>query len=146
MDANLATKALNCITVNSVLTKRALDELSVHRSSQQKAASMRSALLDQMLEVGCVAGHQKQAADAMLCSHAETLGLLKMAVDKIAKLQAQIQKTAGDLGQGVDEGEATGTEKVAGDYNSLDDGYVGRKTSRRKVSDEAILRVMQPAR
>ena len=145
MDATLANKALNVVAVNSALVKRSLDEVSVHRSSQEKAASLRPALLAQMLETGCVAQHQKQAADAMLCSHAETLGLLKMAVDKIAKLQAQVQKTAGDLGHGVDE-DSTGAVKTAGDYNSVEDSYVGRKTGQRKASDEAILKVLQPAR
>ena len=141
MNAALATKAVNYVAVSSALTKRALDELSVHRTGQEKAASLRPDLLKRMLEVGAVAEHQKEAAEAMLASHAETMNLLKLAVDKIAALQAQ--KRASDLGEGVDAGEVDATSaKEAGDYDSLNDNYAGRRTSRRKASDLAILSVL----
>ncbi len=142
MNAALATKTVNYVAVSSALTKRALDELSVHRASQEKAATLRPDLLKRMLEVGAVGEHQKQAAEAMLGSHAETLNLLKLAIDKIGQLQSQAQKQASDLGQGVDAGEAGVSPKLAGDYDSLTDGYVGRKTSQRKASDAAILSVL----
>ena len=141
MNAALAQKGLNYVQVSSVLTKRALDELSVHRAAQTKAAALRPDILKQMLEIGAVGEHQKEAAEAMLASHPETIGLLKLALDKIAKLQATITKHAVDLGEGVDDKEA-GSVKTAGDYDSLTDGYVGRKTGRRKASDEAILSVL----
>lgn len=146
MNAALATKAINYVAVSSALTKRALDELSVHRTAQQKAASLRSDVLQLMLQVGAVGEHQKQAAEAMLGSHAETMGLLKLAVEKIGLLQSKLQKAAGDLGEGVEADEAGGLTagKQAGDYDSLSDPYVGRKTSRRKASDEAILAVLNP--
>lgn len=145
MNPALATKALNYVAVSSALTKKALDELSVHRASQQKAAAARPELLKRMIEVGAVAEHQKQAAEAMLGSHAETLGLLKMAVERIAKLKEQTQKQASDLGQAVDPKEAgvSGEAKLAGDYDSLTDPHVGRKTSQKKASDVAILRVLE---
>jgi hypothetical protein len=148
MNANLANAALNYVAVSSALTKKALDELQVHRTSQQKAAAMRSELLDHMLKAGTVNERTKQAADAMLGSHPETLGLLKSAVDLIAKLKTQLQKQALDTGTGVDPKEAgvAGVEKSAGDYDSLTDPFVGRKTSQVKASDRAIMRVMENPR
>ena len=139
MNTTLATKALNYVQVSSALTKRALDELSVHRAAQEKAASMRAEILSRMIEVGAVAEHQKTAADAMLASHPETLNLLKMAIDKLAKMQGALQKHAVDLGEGVNETEAGAQTKTAGDYDSITDGYVGRKTGKRKASDVALM-------
>jgi hypothetical protein len=139
MNQQLATKALNYVAVTSALTKRALDELSVHQTSQEKAASMRGDVLDTLVNAGCVGDHQKQAAEAMLGSHAETLGLLKSAAEKIGKLQEQVVKQASDLGQGEDPASVGGSTP---DYDSINDGYVGRKTGEKKASDLAILKVL----
>lgn len=141
MKPNFAKKILGHVAVSSELTKRALDELQVHRSAQTKAAALRSDLLKRLVETGCVGEHQKQAAEAMLGSHAETMGLLKAAVDKLAVFQAQLQKQAGDLGQGVDPKDAGSTKTAS--YDSLNDPFVGRKTSQRKASDDAIAKVLQ---
>ena len=139
MNPQLSNKVLNYVAVSSALTKKALDELQVHRAAQQKAASVRPELLARMLQVGAIAEHQKQAGEAMLASHPETLSLLKLAVDKIEKLQGQVQKSAADLGQGVEDNAGV---KTAGDYDSMNDPFVGRRTSQRKASDVAILRVL----
>jgi len=142
MNQNIATKALNAVTVYSVLTKRALDELQVHRTSQEKAASVRDATLEALVKAGCVSEEQRTAAEAMLASPAEALGLLKSAAEKIGEMQAQLVKHASDLGEGVDPSVVGGNSPA--DYDSLNDGYVGRKTSEKKASDEAILKVLQP--
>jgi len=148
MNPQQATTALNYVAVTSALTKRALDEVQVHRTSQEKAASLRPTVLQQLIDAGCVGQHQKEAAEAMLGSHAETLQLLKSAATKIAEQQKQISKTASDLGRGIDHKEAGLGKSAAaeGSYNSLTDGYVGRKTSEKKASDEAILRVLSDPR
>jgi len=143
MNTKIATAALNYVAVSSAMTKKALDELGVHRDSQTKAAALRPDLLQLMIETGAVSEEQKQAADAMLGSHAETLGLLRSAIEKMAGMKAKIEKQAAELGQPADEDEASlGGDKAAGDYNSLEDGYVGKKTSQKKASDEAILKVL----
>jgi len=142
MNPAIATKALNYVAVSSQLVKRALDEVQVHRAAQQKAAAMRGNVLALMLKTGSVAEHQKDAAEAMLGSHAETMGLLKTAIEKLATLKGQLQKQAADLGQGVDEHDVGGAQQAG--YDSLEDGYVGRKTSQKKASDEAILKVLGP--
>jgi hypothetical protein len=144
MDPKLANQTLQYVQVTTALTKRALDEVQVHRDSQEKAASMRNNVLESLIEAGCVGETQKQAAEAMLGSHAETLNLLKLASDKIKDQQAKLVKHAGDLGAGVDPAEvgANGSVKSADEYDSMTDGYVGRKTSEKKASDEAILKVL----
>jgi len=141
VDPKLANAALNTVAVYSALTKKALDEVSTHREAQEKAASVRPDLLNLMLETGAVTEEQKEAADAMLGSHAETLGLLKSALTKMAEFKTQIEKQASELGRPDDDTSLGG---ALGDYDSLSDGYVGRKTSQKKASDEAILSVLQP--
>jgi hypothetical protein len=140
MHEKLATATLNYVAVTSALTKRSLDALGVHQAAQKKAADMRPGVLNILVKAGCVAEHQKEAADAMLGSHAETLGLLKTAAEKLADMQAKLTKQASDLGHGEDETSLVSTKPA---YDSLNDGYVGRKTGEKKASDEAILRVLQ---
>lgn len=135
---------LKFVEVASFGMKRACDELVVHRSMQKKASDLAPEVLAFMLKTGAVREDQKDAAAAMLGSHAETLQLLKSAVDELFKLRSgQAQKKAGDLGRGVDDPNA----KQAGDYDSMTDPHVGRKTSQKKASDLAILKVLdQPDR
>lgn len=140
MNPQFASKVLKYVEINSALLKRALDELQVTRAAQKKAADLRSEVLQRLMEVGCVNDGSKKAADAMLTGHAETLGLLKSATDKIAELKETIQKLALDRGQGEGPEKPAAGEKTA--YDSMTDGYVGRKTSQRKASDEAILKVL----
>ncbi len=139
MNKALATKVLSYVAVTSALTKRSLDELQVHQSSQEKAASIRGSVLNVLLQSGCVPEHQKQAAEAMLGSHAETLQLLKTAATKLGQSQKQLSKQASDLGQGVDPNLGSGKTSS---YDSMTDGYVGRKTGEKKASDLAILKVL----
>lgn len=142
MNTRFANKVLRFVEINSALTKQALDELQIHRAAQKKASDLRATVLSRLMEVGCVSESTKEAAEAMLAGHAETLGLLKSAAEKLAELKAQVQKSASELGRGEEPAKAgAGTEKAA--FDSLNDGYVGRKTSQRKASDEAIMRVLQ---
>lgn len=127
---------LSFVEVGSTAVKRAMDEVTVHRQSQKRAADLRSSLLDHMVASGVVAGHQKQAADAMLGSHAETMQLLKAAVDKIVELRKDVNaKTAGDLGTPDGKGRALSSE-----YNSLTNPFVGAKTAELKESDMHLLK------
>lgn len=92
------------VELASYTIKRAGEENNVHKAAQQKAAQLRGPLLEDLLRSGLVAPGAKQAAAAMLGSHAETLNLLKAAADMIVELsRQQAAKTAGDLGQGVDD-------------------------------------------
>ena len=65
MNSNLAAKAINYVAVSSALTKKALDEISLHRDAQTKAASLRPALVQRMLDTGCITVEEKTAAEAM---------------------------------------------------------------------------------
>jgi len=145
LNDQLINKTLQFVETSSTLAKRALDEVGVHRQAQEKAAKLRPFVLQAMLDTGLAASHQKEAADAMLGSHAETLQLFKLACDKIAELKkGQTTKVAGDLGKAVSEKAAGVGESVgsagAGEYDSLTDPHVGRKTSYKKASDEALAR------
>lgn len=134
---------ISFVEVSSAFTKRAADELGVHRQAQEKAASLRPALLQQMLSAGVVASHQKEAAEVMLGSHAETMSLLKAAVDKIVDLNKQLgEKTAQDLGGPEKKGSAGLGGPNTSTYDSLTDPHVGRKTSEKKASDRALEAVL----
>lgn len=150
--ANLLDGVVQYIEVSSMATKRALDEVGVHRQSQEKAAALRPSLLDHMVKSKVVPEAQKAAADVMLGAHDTTLQLLKAATDKIVELNAALarqkngEKQAGDLGHGVDGGEvgqsAGGSYQTQGEYNSLTHPIVGEKTANVKESDRALLKLI----
>ena len=128
--------------LSSATIKRALDETNVHRAAQKQAADLRPATLEFMVTNGLIDADQKTAADAMLASHASTLNLLKTAGEKIVELKKELAAKTAELGapaekQAGDEGAAPGS------YNSLDDPFVGRRTSEKKASDQAILKVLE---
>lgn len=132
------------VELSSAFTKRAADELGVHRQAQTKAASLRPSLLQHMLDNKVVTEAQKEAADAMLGSHAETMNLLKAAVDKITELNKQLaEKTASNLGGPEKKAGAGGNAEDGGTYDSLTDPFVGRKTGEKKASDRCLEAVLQ---
>ena len=136
MNQKFLDSVLTFVEVGSTTVKRAMDEVSVHRQGQKRAADLRGTLLDHMVASGVVAGHQKEAAEAMLGSHAETMQLLKAAVDKIVDLRKDVNaKTAGDLGAPEGKGRQT-----SGSYNSLTTPHVGAKTAELKESDMHLLK------
>jgi hypothetical protein len=128
---------LRFLALTSQGIKRASDEITSHRSMSKRASDLRPEVLGTLLSAGLVEPHNKQAADAMLASHAETLNLLKEAALMIVELSKQpASKAASDLGAGADvkvNGAANGAE-----YNSLTDPYVGQRSSNKKASDRAL--------
>ncbi len=140
MDKKLAAKTLSFVGLTTTLNKRALDEVSAHRQERTKAAAAAPVVLAKLISTGCVPKeHEKRASD-MLQSHEQTLELLKLAADKIAALEGAT-KTAGDIGEGVDEAHSgINAGKPSGaKYNSLTSGYVGEKTAGdEKESDRAL--------
>lgn len=148
--ANVFDNVVGFIELSSLTTKRALDEIAVHRTAQEKAATLRPDLLEHMIRTKVVQPHQKEAADAMLGGHDTTMRLLKSAIDKIAELNAVIAsgktKQAGDLGTGVDGAEvgvaAGGSYQGTGEYNSLTHPIVGEKNAFVKESDRALMKLI----
>jgi hypothetical protein len=140
----LVQKTLSFVKVASLTAKRAIDEVNVHRQAQEKAAALRPDLLKYMMASGLVREDQKQAAEAMLGSHAETLNLLKLATDKINEMKTtQTHKPgASGLGSGQDEKHSGLGQRDPAEYDSLKDPVVGRRTSFRKASDDALARVL----
>ncbi len=136
----LLDNTLKFVSVASHGMKRACDEIKVHRSMQKKAADLIPATVEALVKTGSIRPDQVDAAKAILGSHAETLQMLKRANDQIARLKSG-EKRAGDrLGSGVaDSGQPEG-------YDSLQDPRVGLKTSEKKASDLAILRVLESPR
>lgn len=144
MNANtMIPKMLRYVQVSSVLGKRALDALAQKQAAEKRAADQIPSLLDSMVQAGTITEQQKQAAAQLLGSHAGSLQLLKNAVTKIAELsKAKSQKTAGDLGQGVEDPEKTGSASNGGKPEdwSLTSPLVGVRTSEKKASDHALFR------
>lgn len=132
-------KTLAVVEVASLFAKQAGAELDVHRQAQKRAAELRPALLDHLIQVGLVAPQSKQACEAMLASHAETLQLLKAAADKLVEAHAAAAKDqAPALGTGVPEKAAS----AAPAYDSLRGPYVGLRTSETKASDVEFARIL----
>lgn len=139
-------KVVGFVGTASICAKRACDEVAVHRAMQKRASDAAPAILELLLKSGAVRAEQRDAAAAMLGSHAETLALLKSAVERLEKLETEKAaaavppppvKQAGDLGRSV-----PGTAPAGSGYDSLNDNYLGRRTSQPKASDLAMLRVL----
>ena len=146
VDPNLLRDVVSFVDVSSQTVKRALDEVAVHRTAREKAASLQQPLLTHMLAAGVIAPGEKEACAIMLGSHDTTLQLLKAAVDKLAaerKERGTVQKAAGDLGRSeadpANPQAATGSSR----YNSLTSPFVGSKTAEdMKESDKVLYRVI----
>jgi hypothetical protein len=146
--SSLLDNVVQYVEASSMTAKRAIDEVEVHRQSQKRAADLRPPLLDFLVTSGLVRADQKEAAEAMLGSHAETMQLLKAACDRLVAMRNE-KKAGVEPGQAVEPGQSQpggertplalgGTEKQ-GSYNSFDDPVVGRKTNLVKESDRAFL-------
>jgi hypothetical protein len=145
MNTKLAAQTIEFIAASSALNDRLMGEVQAHRAREKQAAAKRQAVLDLMLQTGSVAPHQKQAAAEMLANPAQTLDLLVNAINKMQSYKAASEKAASDLGQAVSEKEA-GVKSTSQVRDSLNDPYVGRRTSEKKASDHAILAVLNAPR
>lgn len=145
MNTKLAAQTIEYIAASSALTDRLLSEVKSYRESVKQAAAKRNAVLDLMVTTGCVAPHQKQAAVEMLSNHGQSLDLLVNAINKMQSYKQASEKAAADLGQAVSEKEA-GVRAQPQVRDSLNDPYVGRRTSEKKASDLAILAVLDAPR
>lgn len=149
--ANVLDDVVGFIELSSLTTKRALDEVEVHRQAQKKASDLRKPLLEHMLKCAVVQPHQKDAAEAMLGGHDTSLQLLKAATDKISELNRVIlslkggTKKAGDLGAGVDDAGSGNYQPQEGEYNSLKHPIVGEKSAFVKESDRPLLKLIGKA-
>ena len=141
MNTKLAAQAIEYVAASSALTDRLLGEVRSYREREKQAADKRDAILDLMVQTGCVAPHQKQAAAEMLGSHGQSLDLLVNAINKMQSYKQASEKAAADLGQAVTEKEA-GVSAPAAASDSLSSPYVGRRSSEKKASDLAILAVL----
>lgn len=139
--ASFLDGVVNYVEVSSLTTKKALDEVAVHRQSHEKAAALIDPLLKEMLTAGVIDGSDKEAAAVMLQSHDTTLQLLKAAVDKIAEA-----KKFGVPEPGRASDDPNGHSKQAsdqgggGEYNSLTNPVVGARTSFVRESDLPLLK------
>lgn len=143
MNQQLATRTLQFVQISSAFAKRAYDEIEVHRGQQKRAADLRPELLTYMVESGVIDQGSKEAAEAMLGSHAETMQLLKSAVDKIVELRKDnAVKAAADFG----EAEGTGGSSAPTEgYDSLNSPVVGGRPSAhvtKIASDDVLRRIM----
>ena len=145
MNTKRAAQAVEFVAASSALTDRLMGEVKSNRAEKQAAVGKLDAVLDRLLETGCVAPHQKQAAAAMLDDHSQSLDLLVNAVNKMQQYKQASEKAASDLGQAVTEKEA-GVNSSVSAPDSLNGPYVGRRTSEKKASDLAILAVLDAPR
>lgn len=137
--ANFLDNVVDYVEVSSLATKKALDEVAVHRQSHEKAAALVDPLLKRMLEVGVIDGTDKEAAEVMLQSHDTTLQLLKAAVDKLAET-----KSSGGVpepGRATDDPNGHSKQgSDQGDYDSLTNPVVGARSQFVKASDLPLLK------
>lgn len=134
-------KVLQYVQLTGALSKRAMDKVAQLEAQQKQASAAAPAVLQAMLSANLVPAKQKQAAEAALGSHAQTLGLLNTAVAKLAKVAAARANTT-TLGRGEDATSPDGgavKSASAGERDSLSSPFVGRRTTEKKASDRALL-------
>ena len=134
-DAASIRMMLDYIQVNSVLAKKASDELDAVRVDREKSAELRPALLQHLLDTKAIKMTQKAAAAEALASHSGTLELLKVAVDMLAAQKQELAKQRINLGAPVSD-QAAGVKTASDRYDSLTSPYVGRPTTQTRASDE----------
>ena len=137
-DTELVNDTVQFVNIASLFAKRALDELSAFRAGQTKASSSRAETLKYLVDNGVIRAADKQGADAMLGSHAETMQLLRNAVERLVQKNAEVQ----ELRQRQGLGEAQKSANHGNGYDSLKDPYLGRRTSKLKESDRRLLAVL----
>jgi len=138
---SLLDDVLKFVEISSLGMKKAADEVGVHQLQQKKASALRPQVLKSLVDNGLLTKDQIKAGEAMLGDHPGTMNMLKLAIDRIAA-QAKVIKTGtAEPGRAEDDGQRSGRTKLASD--SLTDPHVGRKTSDRKASDDAILAVLR---
>jgi hypothetical protein len=135
---------LTFVKVASALTNKAMGELSQNRQAQKAASDKMEPTLAQLIESGSIKPEQKQAAAALLGTHAGALDMLQKANIKIAQLKKDLSDSRSTLGAPV-------TDKQAGvapeNRNaSLTSPFVGQRTSEKRASDYAMLAVLDDPR
>ena len=141
MHEKLAAQTVEFIATSSALSDRLMGEVQVHREKQARAKTKQSAILDLMLKEGAVLPHMRQDAANMLKDHAATLDLLANAVTKMAQYKNAAERQSFELGQAVSEKTAN-SKSSSSSYDSLNDSYVGRRTTEKKASDRALLAIL----
>jgi len=141
MNTKLASQMVNFIAASSALNNRLMADVQAYRNREKAAAAKRPAVLDLMLQTGSVAPHMKQAAVDMLNDPAQALDLLANSINKMQQYKTAAEKASSQLGQAVSEKEA-GVKSATVGRDSLRDPYIGRRTSEKKASDLAFLRLL----
>lgn len=98
--------------------KRATDEVGIHRANQKLAADKRPEVLRYLMETGLVGSQHKEAAEAMLATHAGTLDLVKLAAEELTKERAAVKAAARRDGEVV----STDTKQAGTGQQELNGG------------------------
>ena len=141
---NLLQPMLNFVKLAGLYAEKSSTELARVKVQQTKAASAIPALVDHLIATGAVDGSLRKEAQDLLSDHAETLGMLKDAVDKLAAAKAEnkdlLTKMASDGGTAVPSQSGGGPE----DNASLNTPFVGgrRIPLGKRASDIAFHRAL----
>lgn len=136
--AQLATQAVTYMGISSAFTKRALEELQVRRSAQKRAADLRDGLVDYLTATKLIRPTEKDAAAAMLGSHAETMTLVRNLAERLVSVQQAKTAEAGSPAE-----DPTGAAQMDGSHPSLNGPFVGARTTEKKASDHVLARIME---
>lgn len=145
MNAKIAAQTVDYVAATSALTDRLLTATKQAAAKEKRAAEVAPGVLKLLVENGLVSETQKSAAAKLLGDHAGTLQILENAITKLAEFKAREKAAAAELGHPVTEKEA-GVAQAAPVIDSMSDPYVGRRTSQKKASDLALLKVLNKPR
>jgi len=114
---------------------------SQNKAGRQKVASEAAELAKFMADTKNIDEFQIKKAEEMICTHEGAVNLLRTSVQKLAEAQTELRKQQTKVGSAVPDnyGEGTGGDAA---YDSLNDPFVGRKTTQKKASDLALLKAL----
>jgi hypothetical protein len=131
------------VELNNLIVKKALQIAGQNEKSASADKLVKTAAAEQatfMVTNKLIDANQQKRAEDMLQTPAGALSVLKNALNELAETKqklASVAAKANSLGAATPEnfGKSGGVEEG---YDSLNDGYVGRKTTEKKASDRVL--------
>lgn len=135
---NLTEKTLNYVEVSNKALAEAARLLGETDAVHAKLAEAAPARAQALVALGRLEPALQKRAEQMLANPAELGGLFDNLLGLLDKQQKQASEKQASLGKAA----SAPSQTQSSEYDSLSDSYIGRRTTMKKASDEAMLRLI----
>lgn len=140
----LASNIVGYIATSTELTSRLQRTIGEFEREKQASQSKTKAVLQALLDSGCVLANNKEAGAKFLETHSATLDLVANMATKIAELAAAV-KQAQATPVVRELGSPSTLPATSSAVEASTDNYVGRRFRREKsASDRSFLQILNP--